>query len=582
MNSKKILAEKHNLFNEIKLQSKSVLLIIRRGVQNFFSGNKKFHRSKTLNSQPVIAVSESKLWNYDDNEKNWILTAGKIHNLRLAAKQLNGIEVEGNKTFSFWKHIGNPNIGKGYVLGREIKEGCIVPTIAGGLCQLSNALYDAALKADFQIIERVKHSKVIKGSLAEQNRDATVKWNYVDLRFKSETPFKIEIDLTSEKLIVKFRSSKPSSQQKDNLPGISPASKLNDCFSCGNTDCFKHPNPNSEKSKQSITTFILDEKWIEYDTYIKSVSTEKDFFIIPAIKRKYFGINRDFWSINNRKNVSSFEFAATKRSLIFRLLSKSNSNIFSLMLQLDRKVAKSVSKLIPVESTHLVISQNLLPFLYDEGVLGGRTFDVLMSRLPMEKLHERLNIAQHKFPESKTLNDFRASQFLIDSENLALTRSRHIISPHKEISDIFINKALILKWNFPFKVEQIKLTGKKILFPASSLGRKGAFEMRRLAKELQLSLVITGRAVEDKNFWGKVKIEFSKNNSLENIGLVVYPAYVEHRPRLLLKALSFGIPVITTTACGLPENENLTVLPIGDYETLKKTVLNWLNSNPSI
>ncbi|MBK7681882.1 MAG: VanW family protein [Bacteroidetes bacterium] len=207
MTSLKILTEKHNLLRETKFQLKSFLLIIRRQIQNTFANTKKFSDKGQLKALPIISVSESNLWNIDDNEQNWILTAGKVQNLRLAAKRLNGIEVEANKPFSLWKHLGNPNIGQGYVIGREIREGCIVPTIAGGLCQLSNALYDAALKANFEIIERHRHTKVIKGSLAEQDRDATVKWNYVDLRFKSTCSFRIEIDITTDKLIVKFRSS---------------------------------------------------------------------------------------------------------------------------------------------------------------------------------------------------------------------------------------------------------------------------------------------------------------------------------------------------------------------------------------
>ena len=72
------------------------------------------------------------------------MTAGKIENLRISTKKLHGLEGKANETFSFWKHIGNPNFGQDYVIGREIREGCIVPTIAAGLCQLSNALYDAA------------------------------------------------------------------------------------------------------------------------------------------------------------------------------------------------------------------------------------------------------------------------------------------------------------------------------------------------------------------------------------------------------------------------------------------------------
>ncbi len=79
-------------------------------------------------------------------------------------------------------------------------------------------------------------------------------------------------------------------------------------------------------------------------------------------------------------------------------------------------MVKSISRLIPVESTHLVITQNLLPFLWEEGVLGGRTFDVLMNRLPVEILHKRLDMAKENFPESNTLDDFRASQTVVEME----------------------------------------------------------------------------------------------------------------------------------------------------------------------
>ena len=178
------LTEKHSFVNDTIFRLKTVVLTGKRVLKNLLSQTPKFKDNGLLIDKPIIAFSESDLWNQFDNKENWILTAGKIENLRISAKKLHGLEVKANETFSFWKHIGNPNFGKGYVIGREIREGCIVPTIAGGLCQLSNALYDAALKANFDIVERHKHTKVIKGSLAEQDRDASVKWNYIDLRFK--------------------------------------------------------------------------------------------------------------------------------------------------------------------------------------------------------------------------------------------------------------------------------------------------------------------------------------------------------------------------------------------------------------
>lgn len=277
------LAQQHSHLNDLFFRLKSTAHIGKRIIINQIFPVRKFKINTKRSSDSVISTSESELWNPDDNQQNWILTAGKIQNLRIAAKKINGLEIKKNQTFSFWKHIGNPNIFQNYVIGREIREGCIVPTIAGGLCQLSNALYDAAIKADFEIVERHKHTKVIKGSLAEQNRDATVKWNYLDLRFRSKNNFNIVVELTSNKLIVQFKTNHESSLKKTSL---NPQKKedfhsLNDCYSCGNIECHKHLNPQKNQMKQqSQTTFILDERWPEFEEYINKNSDYSDLAIL--------------------------------------------------------------------------------------------------------------------------------------------------------------------------------------------------------------------------------------------------------------------------------------------------------------
>ena len=119
-----------------------------------------------------------------DRENQRRLILGKIENLRGAARTLNGVEVPAGGVFSFWAQVGRPVARRGYVPGRELSEGCIIPSIGGGLCQLSNALYQAALDASLEIVERRPHSQIVEGSAADAGRDATVFWNYVDLRFR--------------------------------------------------------------------------------------------------------------------------------------------------------------------------------------------------------------------------------------------------------------------------------------------------------------------------------------------------------------------------------------------------------------
>ena len=567
---KKQLTAKHNFVNDTIFRLKIAVLTAARIVKNLLRPSRKFSKTSLLVHEPVIAISKSELWNPFDNKDNWILTAGKIENLRIAVQKLNGLEVGANEEFSFWKHIGNPNFGQGYVIGREIREGCIVPTIAGGLCQLSNALYDAALRANFEIVERHKHTKVIKGSLAEKDRDATVKWNYLDLRFKSSFDFRIEIELTSDHLIVAFRCPQKQAEPVQDKLSWKASSKLNDCYSCGNMACFKHPDKTGVEQEIATTTFILDEKWPEYDKYVSQTATKADHFILALKKNRWIKTNRYSWAAAHPQKTKATQFQGLFRALQLRFAPKNKNNVFELSLQLDKKIAKAAARQIPIDATHVVIAQNLLPYIYETGALGGRTFDVFMTRLPFEKLHERLDLAFTFHNESPTLNDFRASKELIALENKALTSARKIITPHSELAAIFKNKAVKLDWQIP-AIPNGQPNGTKVLFPASAVGRKGAYEMRRLAKELQLELVISGRTIETAHFWQDLKIE-KFNGDWRQIGLVVYPTYVEHQPRPLLKAVAQGIPVITTTASGLEPSAQVEVLEINNFEQLKNAV----------
>lgn len=567
---KKQLTAKHNFVNDTIFRLKIAVLTAARIVKNLLRPSRKFSKTSLLVHEPVIAISKSELWNPFDNKDNWILTAGKIENLRIAVQKLNGLEVGANEVFSFWKHIGNPNFGQGYVIGREIREGCIVPTIAGGLCQLSNALYDAALRANFEIVERHKHTKVIKGSLAEKDRDATVKWNYLDLRFKSSFDFRVEVELTSDHLIVAFRCPQKQAEPVQDKLSWKASSKLNDCYSCGNMACFKHHDKTGVEQEIATTTFILDEKWPEYDKYVSQTATKADHFILPLKKNRWIKTNRYSWAAAHPQKTKATQFQGLFRALKLRFAPKNKNNVFELSLQLDKKIAKAAARQIPIDATHVVIAQNLLPYVYETGALGGRTFDVFMTRLPFEKLHERLDLAFTFHNESPTLNDFRASKELIALENKALTSARKIITPHSELAAIFKNKAVKLDWQIP-AIPNGQPNGTKVLFPASAVGRKGAYEMRRLAKELQLELVISGRTIETAHFWQDLKIE-KFNGDWRQIGLVVYPTYVEHQPRLLLKAVAQGIPVITTTASGLEPSAQVEVLEINNFEQLKNAV----------
>jgi hypothetical protein len=102
----------------------------------------------------------------------------------------------------FWRQVGKATARKGYRPGRMLQEGCMIPAIGGGLCQLSNALYQIALDSGCEIVERHRHSRTVPGSATAAGRDATVSWNYVDLRFRPAVDMQLAVELTADHLIV--------------------------------------------------------------------------------------------------------------------------------------------------------------------------------------------------------------------------------------------------------------------------------------------------------------------------------------------------------------------------------------------
>lgn len=520
----------------------------------------------------VVGESSTALWTEIDPSER-VLQLGKVQNLRTALRKLNGVKVPANEVFSFWAQLGAPIRARGYVAGRELREGCIVPSIAGGLCQLSNALYDAALQANFEILERHAHSEVVPGSVAEQGKDATIFWNYVDLRFRSSEAFSIEAWMTDEKLIVRFRSEKqaqkPVEEPVKPMLAILPMmdhSSPNSCMSCGVNDCFRSPKV-SLLTPSTRTAYLVDDYWPEFDAYISENKTENDSLLLP-IDGKKFNKQNYKWTTEGFANCQQQRLFTALRSLESRSLAQQGAARQRALLKQYKRLARQYAKSLSYHVTHLVVTQNLLPFLWDEGVLGGRTFDVLMTNLPMAKLHERLDGAKAMHAKSPTLGDFRASDSLVKSETKALRQARRIITPHSEIAALFGERAELLNWTMPAAKKQAK-RGTKIVFPASTLGRKGAFELREVALKMNLPIALVGPDLEGEEFWKGVKIErLTAENWLDDAALVVLPAFIEQKPRRLLQAVSRGIPVIATRACGLEKLPQVKSIRTGDVTAL--------------
>jgi hypothetical protein len=569
----------------IIFRGKASLLQIKRSVENLLNKDLKRFSAIVGEHQPLIAESITPLWTEKEPGEQF-LQAGKIQNLRLAVRHLNGLQIPAGQIFSFWKQVGKTTRWKGFVAGRELREGCIIPNVGGGLCQLSNALYDAALKADFEIIERHAHTQVVRGSLAEQGRDATVFWNYVDLRFKSPFAFQIEAKLDAENLIIKFKGEK---SEKKKLVSISrtkeqkPA-EIGSCATCGVNDCFRVVKPAQNVFDFGRTAYLVDEYSTEFDEYIQQTRKDKDFLFVPLDGIRFKKANYG-WNLSGFAKTRQSFLVTTIRSYRSRQLAAQGAARQRNLLDMYERLAESYANQLTYDCLHLVVQQNLLPFLWKNGHLGGRTFDVLMTALPMRSLQERLDYAKSLHPESTTLGDFRAEAELVEAEMQALRHARKIITPHTEIAGLFPEKAVILKWNLPKTNPKSKIQNPKsvIYFPASTVGRKGAYELREALRGLDVKLVTFGASLEDENFWQGFEVERGNpaNGWLEKADLVVLPAFVEHKPKRLIEAAANGIPVIASKACGVENVEGITSIGF-EIETLRSEIKSVLKTNERV
>ena len=113
-------------------------------------------------------------------------------NLRLLCEALDGVILQPGEEFSYNGTVGERTEEKGYKPATAYSGKNIVKDIGGGVCQGSTTLYNCALLADLEILERVCHGA--KVGYVPLGLDAAVNWNTrTDLRFKNNFNFPMMI-----------------------------------------------------------------------------------------------------------------------------------------------------------------------------------------------------------------------------------------------------------------------------------------------------------------------------------------------------------------------------------------------------
>lgn len=112
-------------------------------------------------------------------------------NISLISTAVNGVEIKPGETFSINNFIGERTTEKGYKPASAISDGILADEVGGGICQLAGTLYNAALLADLEIVERVNHTW--PSTYLPIGLDATLNWDNKDLKIKNTTDYSVFI-----------------------------------------------------------------------------------------------------------------------------------------------------------------------------------------------------------------------------------------------------------------------------------------------------------------------------------------------------------------------------------------------------
>ena len=157
--------------------------------------------SNTDNDKKEREKTETKISSFTtpivDDNKN------RINNIKITCKRISDTIVKSDGEFSFCEVVGQPSSDDGYKEAHAFVNGKLTNAIDGGNCQVSTTIYNAAKEIDgVEITERHEHDKPV--GYIEMGKDATVAYDYIDLKFENHNNFdlKLEAYIKNDKVCV--------------------------------------------------------------------------------------------------------------------------------------------------------------------------------------------------------------------------------------------------------------------------------------------------------------------------------------------------------------------------------------------
>lgn len=130
-------------------------------------------------------------------------TTGQRDNAIRAAWAIDGAVIESGHGFSFNRTVGPWTRDRGYVLAPVSYDGELVADWGGGVCQTASVLYNAALIAGLEVVERHRHTSA--PLYVPPGRDAAVAQYTIDLRLRNPYPWAVRIRAVADEHTLAFR-----------------------------------------------------------------------------------------------------------------------------------------------------------------------------------------------------------------------------------------------------------------------------------------------------------------------------------------------------------------------------------------
>lgn len=127
---------------------------------------------------------------------------GRAANLANGARLINNTILYPGEVFSGYEYLTPFTVANGYYQAGAYSQGKVIDSIGGGACQVTTTLYNAALQAELEIVERQPHSMTI--SYVDLSRDAAIAGTYKDLKFKNNTDTPILIQAYTQDRRITF------------------------------------------------------------------------------------------------------------------------------------------------------------------------------------------------------------------------------------------------------------------------------------------------------------------------------------------------------------------------------------------